>query len=105
MMPDSLLKTLERRIDEHHACLHERLDRLEAALEALRDEFAARMQAHEVYHRQNEHRFGLMRLAERHPLRLALVAFACGGVLLTGAPHSMEWLGRLIAAAMKELAK
>jgi hypothetical protein len=91
-MDDQILHALHQRIDEHHAYLSDRLDALQATMEAFYEALAERLEAHEAYHRANEHRFGLLRLAERHPLRLAAATFLGGGLLLATAPESLRWM-------------
>ena len=92
MMHEQILQALNQRIDEHYAQLSERLHGLDETMQALYAAVLTRMDAHEDYHRRNEHRFGLLRLAERHPLRLATAAFLTGGILLATAPESLRWL-------------
>jgi hypothetical protein len=92
-MDDQVLAQLNRLIDEHHESLCQRLDDLAAQVEVMHALVVARLEAHELYHHQFEHRWGLIRLAERYPFRLALLAFAGAWVLLAGTPGSLRWLG------------
>lgn len=86
-MNDQLLEQLNRRIDDHHDDLCRRIEDLALKLEATHALVAARLEAHEDYHRRNEHRWGLIRLAGRHPFRLAVLAFFLAGALWTDAAN------------------
>lgn len=77
-MDETLWREFNRRLDEQYDHVVMRLDELSERLELLQTQTAARLDAHEDYHRRYEHRWGLMRLAERYPFRLAL-----GAALLT----------------------
>lgn len=101
-MNEQLLQAINQRIDEHHAFLSDRLDALQGTMESLHATLAARIEAHEAYHRRNEHRFGMIRLAERHPIRLATLMFVAGGAALATAPGSIRWLVQA-ATALKNL--
>ncbi len=60
----------------------------------------SRLDEHEAYHLRNEHRWGLIRLAQRHPWRLATVAFLIGGAPLRFSPGSFagvaNWFRRMV---------
>jgi hypothetical protein len=103
MIHDAMLRAIHKRIDEHHACLADRLDALQSEVRALHQTLANRMDAHEAYHRTSEHRFGMLRLAERHPLRLAMLAFLGGGVALAAAPDRLRWLAAAVGGWICQL--
>ncbi len=88
---DRLEARFEDRIDERHADLRERIDELRQDIAMLTGTLLARLDAHEEYHRRNEHRWGLVRLAARHPFRLAAAA-AFGVISLSAAPEAREFL-------------
>lgn len=103
-MHDQLLDLLNRRIDDHERALHLRLDGLERRLHELHDTLRtqhreaearaeAQWDAHAAYHRGNEHRWGLQRLAQRHPLRLALLTAAAVALLGAAGPAPLQRLG------------
>lgn len=92
---DRLESRLEARLDERHADLRERLDDLRADLAALTGALLARLDAHDEYHRANEHRWGLPRLAARHPLRLASL-LAAASLALAAAPELRAFALRLL---------
>lgn len=100
-MDDQIINQLNRQIDEHHQCLCGRLDALARLVEALREGLMARLDAHEAYHRQCEHRWGLLKLAERYPFRLAALACTAGAGLLASAPESLRWLGRALEQLLR----
>jgi hypothetical protein len=102
-MDDQILQAIHRRIDEHHAYLSDRLDALQEAMNAHHEALVRRVDNHEAYHRRNEHRFGPGRLAERHPLRLASLAFIAGGLFLVAAPNSLRCLIVLVQAIARGL--
>lgn len=93
-MDDQTLEQLNRRIDEHHAYLRERLDELAGAVRAVHEALLARLTAHDAYHQQSEHKWGAIKLAGRYPFRLAALVFAVAGAMAT-APESSRWLGAL----------
>ena len=99
-MDEPIIRQLNQRIDEHYAYLIERLGDLRTTLESGLETIATRLDAHEAYHRAYEHRWGLGRLAERHPFRLALLAFLGGGAALGLAPESVRWLWDLLRAGV-----
>ncbi|GEM_PF-6288341 len=74
------IEQLESRLAEDYLDLRERLDDLRHHLESLTGAVLARLEAHEDYHRRNEHRWGLYRLAARHPFRFAALAGAAAVV-------------------------
>lgn len=102
-MDDQLLRQLNQRLDEHHAHLRERLDDLRREMQTLYGTIVARLDAHETYHRQCEHRWGLPRLAQRHPFRLALIAFSVAWLMAAAAPESLQWLTRLALDWLRSL--
>lgn len=76
---------LEERMVERHRELREKIDELRADQEDWAGAVLARLDAHEEYHQSNEHRWGLFKLAGRHPFRLsafvAICVFAFSGTL------------------------
>ena len=94
-MDDQLLSQLNRRIEEHHQGLCHRLEDLNEAIQSFYSALLARLDAHEAYHQHNEHRWGLIRLAGRHPFRLAMLAFTGAWLLSGAAPGSVRWLEAL----------
>lgn len=68
------IEQLEERMAEQNRELGRRIEDLQAAQENLAAAVLARIDAHEDYHRQNEHRWGLVKLAARHPFRFAALA-------------------------------
>jgi hypothetical protein len=99
-MNHDLLEQLNRRLTEHHESLRGRIDDLAQEMRAQHRMVIERIDAHEDYHRREEHRWGLPALARRHLLRLAAGAFALGALLWpdTGgnAAHWIQWLHRLL---------
>jgi hypothetical protein len=98
-MSDDLIRQLNLRIEEQQHYLCERLDLLQESIQAIHTALAERLDAHEAYHRANEHRWGLIRLAQRHPFRLALLAAILAGAGAVALPESLGWWG----AALKHL--
>lgn len=94
-MDNQTLMQLNRRIEEHHQGLCGRLDDLTGAIQTIHAVLLARMDAHEDYHARFEHRWGLIKLAERYPFRLAVLTFAMAWALLASSPGSARWLGEL----------
>jgi hypothetical protein len=94
-MDNQTLMQLNRRIEEHHQGLCGRLEDLTGAIQAIHAVLLARMDAHEAYHAKFEHRWGLIKLAERYPFRLAMLTFATAWALLASAPGSARWMGQL----------
>jgi len=92
---DRLESRFEERLDERHDDLRERLEALRHDVATLTGALLARLDAHEEYHRRNEHRWGLVRLAARHPFRLA-VAAAAFALTLSAAPQARALLLRLL---------
>lgn len=99
-----LLDALRSHLDERHQYLCQRLDDLDDGMRLLYGALVSRLDEHDAYHRRNEHRWGLVRLAQRHPWRLAAMAFLCGGVVIAANPasiHFFTWcLKRLIEEMM-----
>lgn len=91
-MDNQLLTQLDQRITEHHEHLCQRLDDLAGAIRATHVALAARLEAHELYHQRNEHKWGLVKLAQRHPFRLALLVFALAWSLLASSAESAQWI-------------
>jgi hypothetical protein len=97
---------LEQRLDEQTRDLRERLDELKSAqselaalvvarldaMEARDEANAAALRAHEAYHRENEHRWGLVRLAGRHPFRFVALAVGCLAALGAVDSDFARWL-------------
>ncbi|MBI3736915.1 hypothetical protein HY256_10430, partial [Candidatus Sumerlaeota bacterium] len=65
------VRQLEDRIEAQYADLRERIEDLRRAGDDLAAAMLARIDAHEEYHRANEHRWGLVKLAGRYPFRFA----------------------------------
>lgn len=86
-MDPQLLAQLDRRLDAQHRHVCARLEELAAAIRETHAAALSRLEAHEAYHRAEEHRWGLPRLAQRHPLRLAAGAFCAGAVALALLSH------------------
>lgn len=98
MAGQELLNALRQHLDERHQHLCQRLDDLDETVRTLYGALLARLDEHDAYHRRNEHRWGLIRLAQRHPWRLAALAFAIGGALLRLSPALiLNWLRHLVA--------
>ncbi len=95
MIDHNWLGELRRHLDERHGHLCQRLDDLEGGLRVVCDQLTGRLEAHEAYHRANEHRWGLVRLAQRHPWRLATLMFLAGAGACTLAPERLAELGQL----------
>jgi hypothetical protein len=102
-MDDQILRDIHRRIDEHHAYLSDRLDTLHETVRMLHGELANRLVAHEAYHRDHEHRFGLLRLVQRYPLRFAALAFVAGGVVLAAAPEPLRRAAGLVGTMIRQV--
>lgn len=92
---DRLEARFDERLDERHEDLRERLDELRHDVATLTGALLARLDAHEEYHRRNEHRWGLVRLAARHPFRLASAA-ALAALTLSAAPSARAFVLRLL---------
>jgi hypothetical protein len=94
---DSLiLEQLDRRMTERHEHLVERLAELATQMRALHEMQIARLDAHEAYHRANEHRWGLAVLAARHPFRLATLVLLLACAANPRAAGLASWLARLV---------
>lgn len=102
-MNDQLLAQLDRRIDEHHQCLLQRLDDLADSLAATHAALSVRLDAHEAYHARNEHRWGLVKLAGRHPFRLAFLTFLAACVLINSFAEPAPWLQKTLSNLFKLL--
>lgn len=94
------MRELCRYLDARFEHLDGRLDDLRQRVETLQASTGARLDAHETYHRTHEHRWGLIKLAGRHPFRLAAVAMTGAAALQGLAPGSLRGLGRLARAVM-----
>lgn len=92
---DRLESRFEERLDERHTDLRERIDELRQDVASLTGALLARLDAHEEYHRRNEHRWGLLLLARRYPFRLAAAAVAAALTLST-APQARMILARVL---------
>jgi hypothetical protein len=95
-MDEQTLNQLDRRIDEHHQYLCERLHELTEAVRTLHAMLLARFDEHERYHQSAEHRWGLIKLAERHPFRLASLAFTAAALLSLTRPETAHWLAQWV---------
>lgn len=62
--------------------LYERLADIEAQMLELRALLAARLDTHERYHQDNEHRWGLAAWCHRYPFRMLALAAALGLALI-----------------------
>lgn len=105
MSPDPLaellrerFEQLDRRLDDHHASLRERIERAESATQELTSAIFARLDAHEEYHRANEHRWGLFALILRYPLRSAMTLVVFLAALGPLTPDAAERLIRFIVS-------
>lgn len=97
MTAHELIDSLRLHLDERHQHICQRLDDLDESMRTLYGALVSRMDEHDAYHRRNEHRWGLIRLAQRHPWRLAALAFAIGGILLRLSPTLiLTWLRRFV---------
>lgn len=98
---DRSLSRLEVRLDRDRDDLRRLVESLRRDQADLAGAVLARIDAHEEYHCANEHRWGLAKLAGRHPFRFAgLVAgaVAAGGFLRPEAAQRLaEALVRLAA--------
>lgn len=97
------LNRIEERLDTQYGDLRERIEDIRHEQKALAGAMLARLDGHEEYHRRNEHRWGLSRLAARHPFRFAALActlaMALGAVGVESGPRFVRLLaglGRLI---------
>lgn len=95
-MDEQLLTQLDRRIEEHHQCLCQRLDDLAEVLQATHGALTARMDAHEAYHHRNEHKWGALKLAQKYPFRLAALTFLAAWMLLGSIAEASPWLGTML---------
>lgn len=101
MSPHEILEALRLHLDERHQHICQRLDDLDETVRTLYGALVARMDEHDAYHRRNEHRWGVIRLAQRHPWRLAALAFLIGGAMLQLSPDTLvTWLHRLLAGVL-----
>lgn len=77
--------------------IYERLADIETQLMELRSLLIARMDAHERYHRENEHRWGLIGWCHRYPFRMLALAAASATVLLSDVRRPViQWLVELL---------
>src|SRR5690242_15804857 len=95
-MDTQLLAQLDRRIDEHHEHLCQRLDGLAEAIQATHAVLAARLEAHETYHQQHEHHWGALKLAQKYPFRLAGLTLIAAWALLGSVAEASPWLQEVI---------
>lgn len=95
-MDEQVLAQLDRRMEEHHRFVRHQLEDLCETVRTSQATLTARMDAHEAYHRGHEHRWGLVRLAGRHPFRLAAGVALVVAVAASTAPETAQWLGRLV---------
>lgn len=99
-MDNQLLVQLDRRMADQYEHLCLRLDDFESHLSDVQRVHAARMDAHEEYHRAQEHRWGGIALAGRYPFRLALLVGMGGWLLAGGGGHGdvlRVWLHGLMS--------
>lgn len=91
------IEQLEERLTDQHRDLNRRIDELRQSHENLAAAVLARIDAHEEYHWRNEHRWGLVKLAARHPFRLAALAGAAAASASLFGENSQlgEFLSRL----------
>ena len=77
--------------------LYERLADIETHLFELRSLVVARLDAHDRYHEENEHRWGIVGWCHRYPFRLLAIA-ASLAVTLIGELRNplLEWLLDLV---------
>lgn len=68
---------------ERYLDLKSRIENVQYVCETIAGVVLARMDAHEEYHRENEHKWGLVRLAGRHPFRFAILV--TGALTMFGA--------------------
>ena len=95
-MDDQLLTQLNRLIDGHHEYLCGRLDDLSQEIQAVHAVLLARLETHEQYHRQSEHRWGVFRLVERHPFRFMTIAFMIVVMLTNNNAESGSWIKEMV---------
>lgn len=91
------VRQLDERIAEQYADLRQRLDELRLAQEDFASAMLTRLDAHEDYHRRNEHRWGLLKLAGRYPFRFAALTAGFLIALESVLPHSGVWLARIFS--------
>ena len=73
--------------------LYERLADIETQLIELRALLVARLDAHELYHQENEHQWGLIRWCHRYPFRmLAIVASLAAALIGEIRDPFLRWL-------------
>ena len=87
---------LEARINEQHAALRERIEAVQYEQVGLAAAVLARIDAHEDYHRRNEHRWGALKLAGRYPFRFAALARTISIVGSSLLPGISGWILRHI---------
>jgi hypothetical protein len=100
-MDRQLFEGLKQHLEERHQYLCQRLEDLERAMQSIYGALLARMDEHDAYHRGHEHRWGLVRCAQRHPFRLAGLALAAGWGLVALAPESVGCLDRWVHELMR----
>ena len=94
----------EQKIYGQYLDLRQRIEQIKYDQENLAAAVLARIDAHEDYHRKNEHRWGMLKLAGRYPFRFATLAgamaWAAGGLgaglngrLQTLLRHLLELMG------------
>ncbi|KPL11080.1 hypothetical protein AMJ85_04650 [candidate division BRC1 bacterium SM23_51] len=80
--------------------LYERLSDIETQLAELRSLLVARLDAHERYHCENEHRWGVIKWCHRYPFRmLALVASLVLALVGELRDPVLAWLVQLARAS------
>lgn len=96
---------LEQRMGDQHTYLRHRIDEIMLAQQEICAVMLARLDAHEEYHRRNEHRWGLVKLAARYPFRFAALAVGVvivgGGSLRVGVAQGLlAFFARLVGVGL-----
>jgi len=80
--------------------IYERLADIEAQIADLRSLVVARLDAHERYHRENEHRWGVIAWCHRYPFRLVAVVASLAVALIADLRNPLiGWLLELVRKA------
>lgn len=94
------IEQLDGRMRERQEALGEKIEELRFAFETQSGAVFARLDAHEDYHRRNEHRWGLIRLAGLYPFRFAFLSvvfsMAAGSVSSQARLEILESLAKMI---------
>jgi len=79
--------------------LYERLTDIESQIAELRAIVVVRLDAHESYHQNNEHRWGLIKWCHRYPFRLLALAASLAVALVGDLRQPLvDWFIELIHA-------